>query len=100
MAEVATPPGAPRWSGIAPESWLWEQFDDEYFVFNPASGHTHLLNALGATVLRLLEPAPLTEAELLECLHAEAGPDDGELAQALPMHLQQLAVIGLIERAA
>ena len=41
-----------RWIGIDAQQLLWEQFDDEFFVFNPASGHTHVLNALGEVVHR------------------------------------------------
>jgi PqqD family protein of HPr-rel-A system len=78
---------------------LWEQFDDEYFVFNPASGHTHVLNALGAATLQQLAGEPLTADELLARLQAQVGADGSEaLHQALPEHLSQLAAIGLIEQ--
>jgi len=99
---VGETPAAPpvRWASVAPDALLWEQFDDEYFVFNPASGHTHLLNALGATALRLLDARPLTAAELLAQLHAQVGGGhDEQLQQALSGHLEQLATIGLIEPA-
>lgn len=99
MPADATPASPPRWTGVAAADRLWEQFDDEYFVFNPASGHTHLLNALGAAVLQLLDSEALTEQQLLQSLREQVGDDDDRLAAALATHLEQLAIIGLIERA-
>ena len=89
-----------RWIGIDAQQLLWEQFDDEFFVFNPASGHTHVLNALGAATLQLLTDEPLDAHALLIRLRDQAGAEGGpQLAQALAEHLAQLAAIGLIERA-
>jgi len=87
-----------RWQAIDGQRLLWERFDDEYFVFNPASGHTHVLNALGAATLQLLTDAPCSTAQLLAGLQAQLGEDGGEpLRQALQEHLRQLVAIGLAE---
>ena len=97
---MTRPVAAQRWIAIDARQLLWEQFDDEFFVFNPASGHTHLLNALGATTLQLLTDHALDSAQLLTRLQEQAGTDgDDALHQALETHLNQLAAIGLIERA-
>ena len=42
----------------------WRSFGSLHIVFNPASGDTHLLNAVSAAVLRSLEETPSTIDEL------------------------------------
>lgn len=97
-SDAVPPADTQRWQAIDGRRLLWEQFDDEYFVFNPASGHTHVLNALGAATLQLLSTEPSSTAQLLASLQAQLGEDGGEpLRQALQEHLRQLVAIGLAE---
>lgn len=54
----------PTWT--VPKDWRleWRQWESFHVVFNPASGDTHLLNAIPAFVLRSLETEPLSVEEL------------------------------------
>ena len=76
-----------------------EAFEDEYFLFNPASGETHLLNASAMWLLDSLaaEPASpaMLKARLLELTGADPGP---EFDQALEFQFKHLRTLGLIER--
>lgn len=88
-----------RWlaPGLATCRWAnWE--DDEYFLFNPASGKTHLLNALGRELLLLLAEKPHTSAELCKIFHdPETGLSEPQLSDLIDDQLRQLALVGLVE---
>jgi PqqD family protein of HPr-rel-A system len=76
-------------------SRCWEE---EYFVFNPATGHTHVLNASAWEVLQCCALAARTEADLLERLGQ--GLDHASrsiLAESLPGYLDQLRQLSLLQ---
>ena len=84
---------------IDPRQLLWESFEEEFFLFNTASGHTHVLNALGATLLRALASGDRSRAELLATL-TDTSDDSaraGELVAHLDWLLAQLDELGLVE---
>ena len=77
-------------------SRCWE---DEYFVFNPLTGHTHVLNASAWEVLRCCSADGLSEDELLQYLTQGLDSDSGiALAESLPGYLDQLRQLGLLQR--
>lgn len=76
----------------------WRHWDEDYILFNAASGQTHVVNELGADVLRLLEKKSASAGELLEGLAASYGlAPDSELAAGVRRLLVDLDQLGLIE---
>ena len=76
----------------------WREFDGEWVVYDAGSGQTHHLDAFSATVLTLIESAPLSEGQLLATLAEHLGAaDPGPLPATLSSILQQLEALGLIE---
>ena len=84
-----------RWQTQELDLLLHETWDKETFVFNPSSGHTHVLNEAAFTLLRSLAEHPSTGKELIQSF----GADTQELRDALWQQLQQLELVGLICRA-
>jgi PqqD family protein of HPr-rel-A system len=81
---------------IVPKDWRleWRQWESFHVVFNPASGDTHLLNAIPAFVLRSLE----TEARSVEELKALVSrlpehPSDPSDIDELVSELDELGLI-------
>jgi PqqD family protein of HPr-rel-A system len=85
----------PKWIHLQ-----WRQWDDEYVVFNPASGHTHVLNWIGAEALKALEKSPSSSKDVMRRISECAVTED---ASALLGQLDKLFAefdeLGLIERA-
>lgn len=76
----------------------WRHWDQDYVLFNAASGQTHVVNELGADVLRLLEVKPASADELFEALAVRHGlAPDPELAAGVQRLLADLDQLGLIE---
>ncbi|WAC73847.1 HPr-rel-A system PqqD family peptide chaperone [Roseateles sp. SL47] len=77
----------------------WEGEQHAVF-FNPASGDTHLVAALGAQLAEWLSAAPLTRTQLLHRLTHEVDwdeqPDPDALADLLDLHLRRLVDIELL----
>ena len=82
-----------RWHTVSPELLIWRELDGELAVRNAASGNTHLLDPLGASVLRLLldNNEPMTAAEIAQHFAGDAGLDDT---------MAELERLGLIQRVA
>ncbi|MDO4575093.1 MAG: HPr-rel-A system PqqD family peptide chaperone [Planctomycetia bacterium] len=62
-----------RWKMIAPDRLVWKCWNEHptdplTLIYHRDSDDTHLLNAFGATILKLLEKQPLTQKELLAAL--------------------------------
>jgi PqqD family protein of HPr-rel-A system len=49
---------------VASRDLLWRQWDDDYVVYNGASGDTHVLNVVAGEALRSLEASPADAREL------------------------------------
>ena len=67
--------------------------------FHPASGDTHLVSSLAASLLALLASGVHTEEELECCLGGaeDFGPESPDRARIIDDTLQQLYTIHLIE---
>jgi PqqD family protein of HPr-rel-A system len=90
--------GAEVWRLPAGASLLWQSWDeDEVIVFNRASGHTHLLDAFSAAVLRRIEAAPTTMPELRRSLAADLGLDEIVLGDRVPEVCRRFDQLGLAE---
>lgn len=77
----------------------WEGEQHAVF-FDPVSGDTHLIAALGAQLAEWLAAAPLTRDQLLARLAAEVDwdepPEPAVLADMLDRHLARLADVHLL----
>ncbi len=73
----------------------WEE--DEYFVFDKASGDTHLLNDSGLFILRLLSKDNLKLSQLISKFDLQDPQEIEQIVPQLANHIQTLAQIGLIE---
>ena len=82
-----------RWQTCHYESLLQQTWDEETFVFNPASGHTHLLNPVAMTLLEYLATTPSDLAGLAAWLGVENNP---QAQHALVEQFEQLILTGLI----
>lgn len=72
---------------------LTKQWDDEVFVFNPASSETHLLNEGAFALLNALHAQPASTRELLA---SYLPADQADLHDAFVAQIEQLALVGLI----
>lgn len=79
----------------------WQQWDDEYLLYHSASGDTHLMDSIGASVVQALQCSPQSLADLQETLG-----DDGvntELPHSLSVYIETLLAklhrLGVIEPA-
>ena len=76
-----------------------EQFEDEYFVFNPETGHTHVLNTLGMMSLQLLSESAKSNDELFTSLQAQAPDITAEtLRSHIDQQLRQMEQLGLVDQ--
>ncbi len=92
---------AARWKASNYGELLIEQWDEEVFLFNPASGHTHVLNPAAAALLAEIAEHPTDVGTLCRRFQADdPAPDPDAFADSMVHHIQQLALIGLIEVAA
>ncbi len=78
----------------------WRRWDDEFVVYDEASGRTHQLDALNACVLLSLEEGSLDDARLADMVAAELGCAPEALSGALPGVIEQLLRADLIETCA
>ena len=89
---------------------LVRHWEDEVFVYNPLTCHTHILNELGWFVLSACSAAPVAQERLLDQVsesiqqkvdrdddEAPISPERAELAKFLDTHLDQLSQLGLLE---
>jgi PqqD family protein of HPr-rel-A system len=78
----------------------WRCLDDEWVVFEAASGDTHHLDTIAAAVLMCLEADPLDLDGLSEVIASELQvPNRDDLAGRLDDLLAQLQGLGLVEPA-
>lgn len=89
---------ASRWRISSGQPLRWRHWDDQWLVYHPASGDTHVLDEASAQAVRRLEASPLDAdalaAAVAEAMGVEASDEvRGYIAKLLP----QLDVLGLIE---
>jgi PqqD family protein of HPr-rel-A system len=76
----------------------WRRWDDEWVVFDVASGQTHRLDLFTAVTLLTLEEAPRDRVGLAAALAADLELESNDaLAAALDTALQRLQTVGLVE---
>ena len=77
----------------------WEHWDEESVVFDKLSGQTHLLTALGAEALVLLQEKPRTTEQIASDLAQEYALElTSELHSQLEQLLGQFYDLGLVDR--
>ena len=85
----------PRW--MVPNELLWRIWDDEFVVYDTASGLTHYFNLLAGEALRSLEAEPAQTCELMRRLATQFGiAEDSPRLQAIDRLIQELDEAGLI----
>lgn len=84
----ATP--LPAWHALNFADLIYEHWDEEYLVFNPRSGDTHVLNQVAFTLLQGIAESPGNLHML-----ADRYLDDRAQIDTLAEHLDQLELIGL-----
>ena len=76
----------------------WRFWDDQFVVYSPASGDTHLLNPVAGETLRCLQQAPANLPELIRRVAPRLELDPNEqLLERLGSFLGELENFGLIE---
>ncbi|PRC90943.1 HPr-rel-A system PqqD family peptide chaperone [Solimicrobium silvestre] len=86
-----------KWRTVTTTANNLRIWGDEYVVYNPQSGSTHLLGLAAGQILQKLEISPLDVSSLASLLGAEwqqeAEPDFVQSVQNLLTDLQALALI-------
>ena len=89
--------------------WLCDCFPDllhrsleqELFVFNPLTGHTHILNQLSWQLLSACADTPRSDAYLYKLMGAESEDlDKRQREDSLQGHLSQLQQLDLLQAVA
>ncbi|MBF0309507.1 MAG: HPr-rel-A system PqqD family peptide chaperone [Magnetococcales bacterium] len=86
-----------RWHSPLGGSFLREWVEEVCFLYNPASGRTHVLNDWGMRILDHLTRQPLSQTELLDRFRCQTPEFAHTLAEHLPGLLRELDILGLIE---
>jgi len=94
---------AARWrvNPRQPLSFFQHQDENEVVVYQPASGDLHLVTAMSAKILELLQETPLTSSEVLQRLVANKVSTNQKVQSAdlYRSHLRPFLKLGLIESA-
>src|SRR5262245_19809188 len=89
--------GGPVWAVPLGNMLIWQVFDDEFFVYNPASGQTHYLNFLAGEALRSLEADAASTEELVRRLAEQFDiAEDSSSLQLIDRLVRELDDLGLI----
>lgn len=75
---------------------IWEQFEDAFFLFNPFSNETHVLNELAVEILHILRTGPASLPEILDHLGIEMNHVTDDTTLPYRKLLQELDRFGLI----
>lgn len=75
----------------------WRRWDDEFVVYDEASGRTHQLDALTASALLRLEEGPRETLRLADQVAADLGCGVDAICAALPDVIDQLTLADLID---
>ena len=69
------------------------------FLFNPHTGHTHILNSLALELLERCAETPLSGAALVQAASSAAQFEaDEQFSSQVMQHIVQLEQLGLLER--
>jgi PqqD family protein of HPr-rel-A system len=89
-----------KWRAISDPAFNARSWGNEFVVYNPLSGDTHLLGLAAAQILTHLHQAPSTAASLLASLAALWQVESNEeLVLQVDAILADLDALALIERA-
>lgn len=89
-----------RWRACSPEDLLWVSWEEDFTVYNRATGETHLLNALPAEIVHILGKQPLTARALSEKMAQLCETENSlEWSQRINQVLSDLAALSLVEPA-
>jgi len=81
-----------HFAGLLRRSW-----EDEVFVFNPRTGHTHILNEQSWQLLSACADSPHSETQLFDLVAAESGSSPEETHTSVRMHIDHLQQLDLIQ---
>ena len=86
---------------LADDALCWESWGEQHAIFDKLSGETHLLPELTTRVLRKVGERACTARQLAEALCAETEESCEEhFVIEITRLLQQLQVVGLVEKSA
>jgi PqqD family protein of HPr-rel-A system len=86
-----------RWTVPKGNGLAWRVWDDEFLVYNTASGQTHYLNLLAGEALLSLEAEPAQTHELVRRLANQFGiAEDSPPLQMIDRLIHELDELGLI----
>ena len=89
--------GATVWQVPRENMLTWRVWDDEFLIYNTASGQTHHLNLLAGEALRSLEVEPAQTRELVRRLaHEFEIAEDSPPLQMIDRLIHELDELGLI----
>lgn len=97
---TAVPRTAPmRWFSDPAFPLAVRHWDDDYLVYHPGSGDTHLLDAGRYLLLAQLDREPASAAEIAGRLAAQLElPDDSDFTEQVETLLSDLYGLGLVEK--
>ena len=91
------PDESTRWAVPNANHLVWRSWDDEFLVYNSASGQTHHLNLSAGEALRSLEAEAAHERELVRRLADQFGiAEDSSPLQMTDRLIRELDELGLI----
>ena len=77
----------------------WRLWDDEFVIYCPISGNTHLLDQLTGQILKCLEKSPGSNLELASLFSREFDLEfNAELVKSVEDRLSKLCDLNLIEQ--
>ena len=86
-----------RWAVPDPNALVWRTWDDEFLVYNTASGQTHYFNLLAGEALRSLEAEAADVCELIRRLANQFEiAEDSPPLQMIDRLICELDELGLI----
>jgi PqqD family protein of HPr-rel-A system len=86
-----------RWAVPSANPLAWQVWDDEFLVYNAASGQTHHLNLLAGEALLSLEAEPAQTRELVRRLANQFEiAEDSPPLQMIDRLIHELDELGLI----
>ena len=77
--------------------YLWQEWNDEFIVFNNLSSHSHLLDAFSAQVLKALEPHPRDIESLARGLGERFDLETENLESRVALIVERFDALGLVE---
>lgn len=87
-----------RWRTAPGYELVWRDLDGDFAVYNPKSGHTHVLDVVGGTVLQLIDAECRSIPSIVEAMAQFLDlPASDELAATAARMVRWLDAEGLIE---